>query len=235
MTPEPRGDPPSRLIGCVRLTADAHATPRLVPLPGLGGERVRSHEGDVVLAASSRAHDAERGLWVAADARLDGRAVLCAALDADPREADDAQLILRAYARWGERAPERLLGAFALAVWDERRRTLLCARDHVGLRSLHFWHRDDKLVFATWPETVIELAGLPRAVDEEALAAREARHYGVLVERSFLAGVRKLAPGGCSLSPRVEHRDAGPGGFREHRRRWRSGGRRTTPKRCAKR
>ena len=80
-------------------------------------------------------------------------------------------------------------------MWDERRWTLLCARDHVGLRSLHFWHRDDKLVFAIVAGDRIELAGLPRAVHEEALAAREARHYGVLVERSFLAGVRKLAPG----------------------------------------
>lgn len=192
---ELRGDPPSPLLGRVRLTDDASTAPRLVSVPAPGTPRRLSHEGDVVLAASSSAHDAQRGLWVVADARLDDRAALTAALGADPRQADDAELILQAYVHWGERAPERLLGAFAFAVWDERRRTLLCARDLMGLRSLHLWHGEDEVVFATWPETVAEQAGLPRVADKEALAALAARHYPMLLERSLLAGVRKLAPG----------------------------------------
>src|SRR3712207_7847246 len=43
-----------------------------------------------------------------------------------PATASDAELILRAYEAWGAAAPVRLLGDFAFAIWDPRRRRLVC-------------------------------------------------------------------------------------------------------------
>src|SRR5262245_49650350 len=74
--------------------------------------------------------------WIAADCRLDGRGDLCRELGDrdDVRHATDAQLILHAYAAWGDRCVERLCGDFAFALWDGRQRRLLCARDHFGVK-----------------------------------------------------------------------------------------------------
>ncbi|HEY3091455.1 MAG TPA: asparagine synthase-related protein [Vicinamibacterales bacterium] len=50
----------------------------------------------------------------------------------------DEELIAHAYDRWGTRGFERLRGPFACAVWDEPRRRLILARDHIGIRPLYF-------------------------------------------------------------------------------------------------
>src|SRR5581483_10562903 len=79
--------------------------------------------------------------WIVCDGRLDNRAELMAALgDAlpDPETASDAACIAAAYGRWGEGCPSRLLGDFAFAIWDRRRRHLFCARDLVGIRPLYY-------------------------------------------------------------------------------------------------
>lgn len=49
-----------------------------------------------------------------------------------------AQLIADAYAESGDRFVEHIEGPFACALWDARRRRLLLARDHIGLRPLYF-------------------------------------------------------------------------------------------------
>ena len=131
---------------------------------------------------------------ITADARLHDRDALAAVLGAH-RETADAELILRAYLHWGEGCAERLSGEFAFAVWDGRRGTLLCARDHMGLRPLHYWHGPDAFVFGTSADAVLAFEGVPREIDEEALVARLVRNHAVGLERSFFAGVRKVAPG----------------------------------------
>jgi len=81
-------------------------------------------------------------LVLVADARIDNRDELIRALDGErmPHDPTDADLILAAFQRWGERSPERLLGDFVFAVWDKAEQTLFLARDALGGRSLcyHF-------------------------------------------------------------------------------------------------
>ena len=50
----------------------------------------------------------------------------------------DEELIAHAYDQWGSGGFERLRGPFACAVWDVTNRRLVLARDHIGIRSLHF-------------------------------------------------------------------------------------------------
>lgn len=50
----------------------------------------------------------------------------------------DGELIAHAYEEWGPRCVERLHGPFACAIWDEPKRRLVLARDHVGIRPLYF-------------------------------------------------------------------------------------------------
>src|SRR5437762_10739731 len=73
-------------------------------------------------------------LAITADARIDNRCELMQALHISEPAAADSSLILAAYERWAERCVEHLLGDFAFAIWDARTQSLLCARDHFGVR-----------------------------------------------------------------------------------------------------
>ena len=77
-----------------------------------------------------------------ADARLDARADLVEALGPAHRpesgSASDAELILRAFHRWGSGCVEHLLGDFAFAIWNEDTRSLFYARDHRGVKPVFY-------------------------------------------------------------------------------------------------
>jgi asparagine synthase (glutamine-hydrolysing) len=88
--------------------------------------------------------------WIVADVRLDGRAELLAALKSAGRRVDsntdDAELLLHSYDMWGESCVEHLIGDFAFALWDGRRDTLFCARDHFGVVPLYYAKVDGGLI-----------------------------------------------------------------------------------------
>src|SRR5919112_2672042 len=50
----------------------------------------------------------------------------------------DTEVLLAAFAEWGEGCLKYLNGMFAFAVWDERERTLTVARDRVGIKPLFY-------------------------------------------------------------------------------------------------
>lgn len=71
------------------------------------------------------------------DGRLDNRDELRAAVaarDATLRDPSDAELALKTCIVLGDEAPSRMVGDFAFAFWDARRRRLFCARDALGQR-----------------------------------------------------------------------------------------------------
>jgi asparagine synthase (glutamine-hydrolysing) len=103
---------------------------------------------------------------VVADSQLTNAGELRAALESEGhrlRERTDEELIAHAYDRWGTRAFERLRGPFACAIWDEPNRRLVFARDHVGIRPLHFaLLRDHGIVFASDIRALLQDPGVVR-------------------------------------------------------------------------
>lgn len=117
--------------------------------------------------------DPESGCTITADVRLDNREELLGllGLDADDRVIGDGELILRAYVRWGEDCPRRLLGDFAFAIWDPRSEQLFCARDHMGMRQLIYHHAPgERFVFATEAEALLAHPAVPRRINERRIA-----------------------------------------------------------------
>jgi asparagine synthase (glutamine-hydrolysing) len=141
---------------------------------------------------------AERGdLVVTADARLDNREELFDLLGLRPAlsgEIGDAELILRAWERWGEECPTRLLGDFAFALWDTGRRTLFCVRDPGGLKPLYY-HSGPRLVaVASEVKALLALSEVPRVVNDLRIAASLTTGVDVSTD-TFFVGVSHLAPG----------------------------------------
>ena len=113
---------------------------------------------------------ADGSLVLTADARIDNRTDLCSVLRA-PCSVTDAELLLAAYERWGERTPEHLIGDFAFAIWDERRQMLFCARDHFGVKPFYYHHRPDRLfAFASEIKGLLALPEIPVRLNETRVA-----------------------------------------------------------------
>src|SRR5579862_1595678 len=58
------------------------------------------------------------------------------------RTQTDTEVIVHLYEESGGRCTEKLRGMFAFAIWDERKQTLLLARDRVGIKPLYYWMDD---------------------------------------------------------------------------------------------
>ena len=96
---------------------------------------------------------------ITADARIDNRDELLPVLgltDRPAREIGDAEVILRAYQKWGTACPEHLVGDFAFAIWDGPQHQVFCARDHFGAKPLLYHLTDTLFAFASeaWPLVV---------------------------------------------------------------------------------
>jgi asparagine synthase (glutamine-hydrolysing) len=106
----------------------------------------------------------------------------------------DTEVILRAYAQWGEGCVERLLGMFAFAVWDSRKQSLFLARDRLGIKPLYYAHCQGKC-FRFASNTQALLAGdVDTAIDPVALHHQLTLHGVVPAPRTVLKGIRKLPP-----------------------------------------
>lgn len=108
-------------------------------------------------------------LVITADARIDNREELIAALQINNRPADkivDSELILAAYEKWGEDCPQHLLGDFAFAIWDERKQVLFCARDHMGVKPFYYYSSNNTFVFGSEIKAIFCLSGIPRRLNE---------------------------------------------------------------------
>ena len=141
--------------------------------------------------------DPLRKLAVTAEARLDNRDELLALLQFGhnpQREIPESEVILRAYERWGERCPEKLLGDFAFAIWDEERRTLFCARDHFGVKPFYYYCSNQGFFFASEIKALLSLPHVPRRLNEMRIAqflAADLHDTSITFYRDIL----RLSPG----------------------------------------
>jgi asparagine synthase (glutamine-hydrolysing) len=137
------------------------------------------------------------GLLLSWDGRLDNRKelrhVLHADLPEDPRTVD---LVLAAYRRWGIDAFVRLLGDFALALWDEREQRLLLVCDAVGLRPLYYSVAPDLVVWASKSRALLDALGLPVELEDDFIASFLVNSPS---EHSPFKKIEAL-PGGCVLA-----------------------------------
>ncbi|ARV58398.1 asparagine synthase (glutamine-hydrolyzing) [Nostocales cyanobacterium HT-58-2] len=113
-------------------------------------------------------------LVITSDARIDNRDELISQLQFDncpPEKITDSELILAAYEKWGEQCSQHLLGDFAFAIWDKRKQSLFCARDHFGIKPFYYYYQADNIfVFASEIKGLLCLQQVPRQLNEVRIA-----------------------------------------------------------------
>ncbi|MFC3174674.1 XrtA/PEP-CTERM system amidotransferase [Novosphingobium bradum] len=107
----------------------------------------------------------------------------------------DTEVILAAWQHWGVDCLSRLHGMFAFALYDLGQRSLLLARDRLGVKPLHYAPLSDgSLAFASELKGLLAHPLLRREIDP--LAVEDYLAWGYVPDhRSILKGVRKLAAG----------------------------------------
>jgi len=108
----------------------------------------------------------------------------------------DTEVLLAAYAAWGEGCLDRIVGMFAFAIWDSSARRLFCARDRVGEKPFYYASIGETFVFASELKAIVDWPGFSRTVDKAALV--DFLTLGFVPDpRSIWEGCHKLEPGCC--------------------------------------
>ena len=106
----------------------------------------------------------------------------------------DTEVIVHGYEDRGLASLDDLEGMFAFAIWDAPARTLVLARDRLGIKPLYYAVLPDQIVFASELRALVEHPAVERTLDLTALSRYLAHEY-VPAPHSIFRGVRKLAAG----------------------------------------
>jgi asparagine synthase (glutamine-hydrolysing) len=106
----------------------------------------------------------------------------------------DTEVIVHGYEEWGDACISRLNGIFGLAIWDQRRRRLVLARDHFGVKPLYYCTHGKRLLWASEIKAILTDATIPRRVDLDALDLFLTFRF-VPSPFTMFDGIRKLPPG----------------------------------------
>jgi asparagine synthase (glutamine-hydrolysing) len=137
------------------------------------------------------AWNAERSVGLVMEGELYDTAALEPWLDqGERRPAGQAELLLRLYERHGTAFLDRLNGAFLVAIWDRRDRTLIVCNDRLGLFPLYYASAGG-LLFGSGVRAILADPAVDRSVDP--IAINEFLLYDhALGDRTLVEAVRLL-------------------------------------------
>jgi len=152
--------------------------------PDDGGTMVRVHERvalghrrlsiiDLSRAGRQPMANEDASAWITYNGEIYNHTDLRAELEAlghRYRSATDTETIVHLYEEYGVDFLDRLDGMFAFAIWDSRRRTLLLARDRLGVKPLYYAHLGGGFLFGSEIKAILEHPAVSRDLDEEAFA-----------------------------------------------------------------
>jgi asparagine synthase (glutamine-hydrolysing) len=86
------------------------------------------------------------------------------------RTRSDTEVLLHAYAEWGEDFIQHLNGIFAFGLWDEQKQQLLLARDQLGVKPLYYAQRGNAILFGSELKVLLAHPLIKTEVDADGLA-----------------------------------------------------------------
>jgi asparagine synthase (glutamine-hydrolysing) len=106
----------------------------------------------------------------------------------------DTEVIVHLYEELEEGCVARLRGMFAFAVWDERKKVLLLARDRIGVKPLYYINTGQTLLFGSEMKSILTDPSVKRDINLKAIDRFLTFHYLPGNETMF-DGIYKLEPG----------------------------------------
>jgi len=138
------------------------------------------------------------GAVITWDGRLDNRAVLISELrDSLTVNSTDVAIVAAAYQKWGANCLGRLIGDWALSIWNPGERSLILAKDPIGTRHLYYSFDNNQVTWSTILDPLVRLAGKTFALNEEYIAGWFAMFPAV--DLTPCVGIHSVPPSSCVL------------------------------------
>ena len=109
----------------------------------------------------------------------------------------DTEVVLHAFAQWGEACLDKFNGIYAFAVWERERAELFLARDRMGVKPFFYKEHNGGFLFASEIKTILEYPGVERKLDAEGIGELILLGPGRTPGSGVLRGIRELEPGCC--------------------------------------
>jgi len=105
----------------------------------------------------------------------------------------DTETIVHLYEEYGDECVRHLRGMFCFALWDDKRRRLLLARDRMGIKQVYYAGTNGRFAFGSEIKCLLEDAECPRRVRPDCLAAYLTFLY-VKAPHTMYEGISELPP-----------------------------------------
>ena len=116
-------------------------------------------------------HICQSGAALTWDGRLDNRADLISELpDSLAINSTDVAIVAVAHEKWGINCLAKLIGDWALSIWDPRERSVLLAKDPIGTKHLYYSFDSNQVTWSTILDPLVRFAGKTFALNEEFIA-----------------------------------------------------------------
>jgi asparagine synthase (glutamine-hydrolysing) len=110
----------------------------------------------------------------------------------------DTEVIVQGYKQWGTDVLNHLNGMFGLAIWDEKKKRLILARDRMGIKIVYYKIENGLLYFGSEIRAI--LAGLNKKPDINPAAINLFLRYRYApAPHTIYKGIQKLAAGTCLI------------------------------------
>ncbi len=119
----------------------------------------------------SQPHVSPSGAVITWDGRLDNRAELISELrDVLTFDSTDVAIVAAAYEKWGADCFAKLIGDWAVSIWNPNNRWLTLAKDPIGTRHLYYSIDTDQITWCTILDPLVRFAGKTLTLNEEYIA-----------------------------------------------------------------
>jgi asparagine synthase (glutamine-hydrolysing) len=141
-------------------------------------------------------HVSEAGFVLTWDGRLDNREQLISETrDVISSESTDLDIVAATYRRWGTDGFAKLVGDWALSIWDTNEQSLILAKDFLGTQHLYYSIEKDRVTWCSILDPLVLLG-----------------HHAFEVQKEYVAGWLTFFPA-TELTPYVGIRSVPPSTF----------------------
>lgn len=106
----------------------------------------------------------------------------------------DTEVLLQAYAEWGDEFVHRLNGMWAFAIYDRRRERLFCSRDRFGIKPFAFTVHAGRFLFASEIKAILAVAPELAKPDYDGIAMVLRSSRGFRKQDTCFKEIHRLPP-----------------------------------------